>query len=108
MCFIIVFSDLWVINTLYQGNNLCILLCSVFYFVFTLFALFLFDFVYKLIALVTHSLSSLLLWLIIDYQILFTLFLDTWSELLVPLVNMIKEGCENKSALLIHLIFYFF
>ncbi len=78
-----------------------------FYFVFTLFALFLFDFVYKLIALVTHSLSSLLLWLIIDYQILFTLFLHTWSELLVPLVNMIKEGCENKSAL-IHLIFYFF
>ncbi len=23
-----------------------------------------------------------------------------WSELLVPLVNMIKEGCENKCALL--------
>ncbi len=30
----------------------------------------------------------------------------TWSELLVPLVNMIKEGCGNKSALLILLIFY--
>ncbi len=30
----------------------------------------------------------------------------TWSELLVPLVNMIKEGCENICALLILLIFY--
>ncbi len=29
-----------------------------------------------------------------------------WSELLVPLVNMIKEGWENKCALLIRLIFY--
>ncbi len=29
-----------------------------------------------------------------------------WSELLAPLVNMIKEGCENQSALLIVLIFY--
>ncbi len=33
--------------------------------------------------------------------------LHTWSELLAPLVNMTKEGCENKSALLILLIFYF-
>ncbi len=33
--------------------------------------------------------------------------IHTWSELLVPLVNMIKEGCENKCALLILLIFYF-
>ncbi len=27
--------------------------------------------------------------------------LHRWSELLVPLVNMIKKGCENKPALLI-------
>ncbi len=32
--------------------------------------------------------------------------IHTWSELLVPLVNMIKEGCENKCALLILLNFY--
>ncbi len=32
--------------------------------------------------------------------------LYTWSELLVLLVTMIKEGCENKSALLILLIYY--
>ncbi len=32
--------------------------------------------------------------------------LHTWSGLLVPLVNMIKEGCGNKSALLILFIFY--
>ncbi len=31
---------------------------------------------------------------------------QSWSELLAPLVNMIKEGSENKSALLILLIFY--
>ncbi len=32
--------------------------------------------------------------------------LQSWSELLVPLVNTIKKGCENKSALFIdHLIF---
>ncbi len=29
---------------------------------------------------------------------------QSWSELLAPLVNMIKEGCENESALLIILI----
>ncbi len=29
-----------------------------------------------------------------------------YTELLAPLVNMIKEGCENVSALLILLIFY--
>ncbi len=34
--------------------------------------------------------------------------LHMWSELLVPLLNMIKEGCENKPALLILLIFFFF
>ncbi len=34
--------------------------------------------------------------------------IHTWSELLVPLVNMIKECCENKPALLILLIFFFF
>ncbi len=33
-------------------------------------------------------------------------YIHTWSELLAPLVNMIKEGCENLSALLILLIFY--
>ncbi len=34
-------------------------------------------------------------------------YVQSWSELLAPLVNMIKEGCENESALLILLIFYF-
>ncbi len=34
------------------------------------------------------------------------LCIHTWSELLVPLVNMIKEGCENKCALLILLLFF--
>ncbi len=34
--------------------------------------------------------------------------IQSWSELLAPLVNMIKEGSENKPALLILLIFYFF
>ncbi len=38
-------------------------------------------------------------------RILFIFLRNLWSELLVPLVNMIKEGCENKSALFIHLIF---
>ncbi len=33
-------------------------------------------------------------------------YIHTCSELLVPLVNMIKECCENKCALLILLIFY--
>ncbi len=33
-------------------------------------------------------------------------YIQSWSELLAPLVNMIKEGCENLSALLILLIFY--
>ncbi len=37
----------------------------------------------------------------------FSVYKHTWSELLVPLVNMIKEGCEYKSALLILFIFYF-
>ncbi len=32
--------------------------------------------------------------------------LQSWSELMAPLVNMIKEGSENKPALLIILIFY--
>ncbi len=32
--------------------------------------------------------------------------IHTWSELLAPLVNMIKEGCGNKSALLILLSYY--
>ncbi len=34
--------------------------------------------------------------------------LHMWSDLLVPLLNMIKEGCENKPALLILLIFFLF
>ncbi len=34
-------------------------------------------------------------------------YIQLWSELLAPLVNMNKEGCENKPALLILLIFYF-
>ncbi len=34
------------------------------------------------------------------------IYVQSWSELLAPLVNMIKEGCENESALLILLIFY--
>ncbi len=34
------------------------------------------------------------------------IYIHTWSELMVPMVNMIKEGCENKSALLILLNFY--
>ncbi len=34
------------------------------------------------------------------------IYIHTWSELLVPFVNMIKEGCGNKSALLILLIYY--
>ncbi len=33
--------------------------------------------------------------------------LHTWSELLVPLVNMIKRGPGNAYALLILLIYYF-
>ncbi len=32
-------------------------------------------------------------------------YIQTWSELLSHLVNMIKEGSENKSALLILLLF---
>ncbi len=31
----------------------------------------------------------------------------SWPKISAPLVNMIKEGCENESALLILLIFYF-
>ncbi len=48
-------------------------------------------------------------WDNLGYNIyIYTVFIHTWSELLIPLVNMIKEGCENKCALLILLIFYFF
>ncbi len=32
--------------------------------------------------------------------------LQSWSKISAPLVNMIKEGCENESALLILLIFH--
>ncbi len=39
-------------------------------------------------------------------RVLTNVNIQTWSELLAPLVNMIKEGCENLSALLILLIFY--
>ncbi len=34
------------------------------------------------------------------------MYIQTWLELLAPLVNMIKRGYENQSALLILLIFY--
>ncbi len=34
------------------------------------------------------------------------IYIQSWSKLLAPLVNMIKEGSENKPALLIILIFY--
>ncbi len=34
------------------------------------------------------------------------IYAQSWSELLAPLVNMIKGGCENEFALLILLIFY--
>ncbi len=47
---------------------------------------------------------------ILDIQIYFRdLFLDiqSWPNISAPLVNMIKEGCENVSALLILLTFYF-
>ncbi len=33
-------------------------------------------------------------------------YIQSWPKILVPLVNNIKEGCENVSALLILLIFY--
>jgi len=33
-------------------------------------------------------------------------YLQLWSELLAPLVNMIKTGCKNRSALFILLIFH--
>ncbi len=35
------------------------------------------------------------------------MYIQSWPKISAPLVNMIKEGCENKSALLILLIFYF-
>ncbi len=35
------------------------------------------------------------------YYYFFTLYVQTWSELLEPLVNMIKDDSENKPALLI-------
>ncbi len=33
-------------------------------------------------------------------------YIQSWPKLSAPLVNMIKGGCENESALLILLIFY--
>ncbi len=33
-------------------------------------------------------------------------YVQSWAKISAPLVNMIKEGCENESALLILLIFY--
>ncbi len=54
-----------------------------------------------------HISSSSAHWSIVDYYIYYIdIRLHTWSEFLVPLVNMIKEGCGNKSALLIILIYY--
>ncbi len=32
--------------------------------------------------------------------------IQSWPKISAPLVNMIKEGCENESALLILLIYY--
>ncbi len=49
--------------------------------------------------------TLLFLWPIYNIH-LYTVYIRTWSELLVPLVNMIKEGIENKPALLILFIFY--
>ncbi len=34
------------------------------------------------------------------------MYIQSWPKISAPLVNMIKEGCENESVLLIHLIFY--
>ncbi len=34
-------------------------------------------------------------------------YLYSWPKILAPLVNMIKEGCENLSALLILFIFHY-
>ncbi len=33
-------------------------------------------------------------YLFVSYNTLF-IYIQSWSELLAPLVNMIKEGCEN-------------
>ncbi len=41
-----------------------------------------------------------------DILIIWPAPVQSWSELLAPLVNMIKGGSENKPALLILLIFY--
>ncbi len=90
ICFIIVLSDLWVINTLYQGNILCILLCFLFFFLFVCSV----SCLCLYIDSIGHSFTLWFIALIIDYQILFTLFLHTWSELLVLLVNMIKEDLK--------------
>ncbi len=32
--------------------------------------------------------------------------IQSWPKISAPLVNIIEEGCENESALLILLIFY--
>ncbi len=34
--------------------------------------------------------------------------IQSWSKISAPMVNMIKEGCENVSALLILFVFYLF
>ncbi len=36
----------------------------------------------------------------------YLLIIQSWPKTSAPLVNIIKGGCENKSALLILLIFY--
>ncbi len=36
------------------------------------------------------------------------IYIESWPKISAPLVNMIKEGCENESALLILLIYNFF
>ncbi len=50
--------------------------------------------------------SALYIYIYIYTYIYIYIYTQSWSELLEPLVNMIKEGSENKPALLILLIFY--
>ncbi len=40
------------------------------------------------------------------HTLYYRVIIQSWSELLAPLVNMIKGDSENKPALLIILIFY--
>ncbi len=53
----------------------------------------------------THMYIYIYIYICIYMHMCIHIHIHMWSELLVPLVNMIKEGCGNKSALLILLIF---